>query len=393
VEDVRQVVKSGVLPWLHERLRLFADLLMNTEIAELAGKRNERNPDRDCVRWGHQDGSVFLLEQRVPVKKPRVRTAGVGSEVELETYAALNDRQFLTEQAAAKLLSGLSTRNLGKTLEPMLRGRGIGRQTISQRGIDEMSKQLEEFQSRSLAGVDILVVFADGIHLGDDVLVAAVGIDSVGKRHVLDFEPGSTESSGVCRTLFSRLIERGILREEGGYLFVVDGGPGLRKAIRDAFGNRVSVQRCVVHKKRNVTDKLPKYMHKEFNEKFNAAYGQKTVKAAEKRLVKLRDDLILQRRHGAAGSLLEGMQEILTLHRLEITGVLRRSLYTTNCIESVFSSARYYSRNVKRWRNEQQMQRWLASGLLEAEKRLKRAPGYTQLPKLKAALRMQKKAK
>jgi transposase-like protein len=372
---------------------MLADLLMNAEITELVGKRHERNPTRDCVRWGHQDGSVFLLEQKVPVRKPRVRIAGAGGEVELETYAALNDRQFLTEQAAAKLLSGLSTRNLGKTLEPMLRGRGIGRQTISQRGIEEMSKQLEEFQSRSLAGIDILVVFADGIHLGDDVYVSAVGIDSDGKRHVLDFEPGSTESSGVCRALFSRLIERGILREEGGFLFVVDGGPGLRKAIRDAFGNRVSVQRCIVHKKRNVTGKLPKNMHKEFDEKFNAAYSPKTYKEAEKRLVKLHSELVLQRRHAAANSLLEGMQEILTLHKLEITGTLRRSLYTTNCIESVFSSARYYSRNVKRWRNEQQMQRWLASGLLEAEKRLKRAPGYTQLPKLKAALRMQKNAK
>jgi len=392
VDDLSQIVQQGIRGWLNERGVLLAQLLMNAEVIQKVGERHKHNTERDCVRWGGQDGSVLLLEQRVPLSKPRVRTRGGGSEVELGTYKALNDKEFLNEQAAAKLLSGLSTRRFEKTLEKTLRGRGIGRQTVSQRGIEEMTKQLEEFQHRSLAGVDILAVFIDGIGLGDMVYVAAVGIDSDGNRHVLGFEAGSTERSGVCRQLLSNLIERGILSEDGGILFVVDGGKGLRKAIHEVFGKRARVQRCTIHKKRNVEQKLPDFLQKEFREKFNAAYSKQTYKDAEKAFVGLRDWLVLKRRTGAANSLLEGQQEILTLHRLGISGTLQRSLCTTNCIESVFSAARYYTRNVKRWQKEEQMERWLAAGLLEAEKRLRRLPGYTQLKKLKEALGRVKKA-
>jgi transposase-like protein len=381
VDDLSQIVQQGVRGWLNERGVLLAQLLMNAEVIQTVGERHKHNTERDCVRWGGQDGSVLLLEQRVPLSKPRVRTRGGGSEVELGTYKALNDKEFLNEQAAAKLLSGLSTRRFEKTL-----------QTVSQRGIEEMTKQLEEFQHRSLAGVDILAVFIDGIGLGDMVYVAAVGIDSDGNRHVLGFEAGSTERSGVCRQLLSNLIERGILSEDGGIFFVVDGGKGLRKAIHEVFGKRARVQRCTIHKKRNVEQKLPDFLQKEFREKFNAAYSKQTYKDAEKAFVGLRDWLVLKRRTGAANSLLEGQQEILTLHRLGISGTLQRSLCTTNCIESVFSAARYYTRNVKRWQKEEQMERWLAAGLLEAEKRLRRLPGYTQLKKLKEALGRVKKA-
>ena len=392
VGDLTEIISHGVRGWLNERGVMLAQLLMNAEVTQIVGERGKHNPDRECVRWTGQPGSVLLLEQRVPLKKPRVRTKGGASEVELETYEALNDKEFLNEQASAKLLSGLSTRRFEKTLEKHLRGRGIGRQTISQRGIDEMTKQLEEFENRSLEGLDIPVVFMDGIGLGEMIYVAAVGIDSSGKRHVLGFAPGSTECSGVCRQLLSKLIDRGILSEEGGILFIVDGGKGLRKAIREVFGKRACVQRCTIHKKRNVEKNLPLGMHQEFRHKFNAAYSKKTHKEAEKAFAELRDWLILDRRSAAASSLLEGLPEILTLHRLGITGILRKSLCTTNCIESLFSAARYYTRNVKRWRNEEQMERWLAAGLLEAEKKLRRLPGYTQLKTLAEALGRGKKS-
>jgi putative transposase len=386
VSELPKIVADGVHGWLRERGVLLTQLLMNAEVQQVVGDRGIHDRNRDCVRWGTQDGSVLLLEQRIPVKKPRVRTGSSGTEVELEIYEALKDKTFLNEQAAAKLLSGLSTRRFEKTLEKTLRGRGIGRQTISTRGIQEMNKQLAEFQSRSLSGLGILTVFIDGIHLADDVYVAAVGIGSDGKRHVLGFEPGSTESSGVCRSLLSGLIERGALSEAGEILFVVDGGKGLFKAIQEVFGRRAEIQRCTLHKKRNVEEKLPEKLRQEFRHKFNAAYAKESLKEAEKAFSKLRDWLILNRRQAAANSLLEGQQQILTLHRLGITGTLRRSLCTTNCIESVFSAARYYTRNVKRWRDNEQMSRWIASGLLEAEKNLRRIPGYTQLKALKKAL-------
>lgn len=384
----KQVLEQGVTECVKELLVLMAELLINVEVKEKAGERYERDPEKKCSRWGTQAGSVLVMEQRVPIKKQRLRAGGAnGSEVELATYEQLNNKDFLNEQAGAKLLSGVSTRRFEKTVEQLLRGKGIGRQTISRRGIADMTRKLEEFRERSLEGLDILVVFVDGIHLGETVYVTAVGIDSQGRKHVLGFEPGSTESSGVCRSLLSNLIERKILDESGGVLFVVDGGKGLKKAIREVFNKRVQVQRCTVHKKRNVQDKLPKKEHEEFNQKFNAAYNKKSFKEAEKAFVALQRELIIKRRSAAANSLTEGLLEILTLHRLGIQGTLKRSLNTTNCIESVFSAARYYTRNVKRWNKEEQMERWIAAGLLEAEQKLRKVPGYTGLNKLKQALR------
>ena len=386
VEDIEEIVSQGVRGWLNERGQLLVKLLLNAEVLNRVGERHERRADRECVRWGEQPGSVVLMEQRVPVMKPRIRTRGGASEVELDLYKELNDKEFLSEQAAAKLLSGTSTRRFHLTLDKMLNGRGVGRQTISQRAMTEMARQLQEFHTRSLTHADIVVIFIDGIHLADNVYVAAVGIDSEGRKHVLDFEPGSTETSNVCRGLLRSLLEREILKEDHDYLFVIDGGTGVRKAIREVFGKRAKVQRCTVHKKRNVIDKLPKQLHEEFNHKFNAAYNKKTFKEAEHAFDLLRRELVLKRRTAAANSLLEGLPEVLTLHRLGIQGTLRRSLNTTNSIESVFSAARYYTRNVKRWRKEEQMERWIATGLLEAEKKLRRIPGHTNMKVLIKAL-------
>lgn len=387
VGDLERIVEVGVRDWLSEITPLLAELLINKEVLTLVGDRYERNSDKQLHRWGTQDGSVYLLEQQVPIKKPRIRTKGAGSsEIELRMYEELNKKDFLNSQAAAKLLSGLSTRRFQKTVDQLFDSRGISRQTISDRGVQEMTLRLEEFQTRSLDGVDILVLFIDGIHLGDEVYIAAVGIDTTGKKHVLGFEAGSTENHGVCRALLSNMISRGILSAEGGFLCVIDGGTGVRKAVNDLYGKRVYIQRCTVHKKRNVNDKLPKKFHEEFIHKFNSAFNKPTLKEAEQEFQKLRGWLSTKNER-AANSLTEGLREILTLHRLGVKGMLRRTLSTTNCIESVFSAARYYTRNVKRWRKAEQMDRWIASGLLEAEQRLRRVPGYTQLGKLKQAIR------
>lgn len=385
--DRKTIVEEGIQNFLHDCLKLVAELLMNDEVIELVGERHERSDARTAHRWGSQKGSVTLLEQKVPIAKPRVRARGGGGEIELEMYKLLNDPMFLNKQAGAKLLAGLSTRNVSKTLEKILDGRGVGRQTVSRRGIEEMSKQLELFKNRSFENTDFVAVFIDGVGLGERIFVTAVGLEKSGIKRVLGFEQGSTENSGVCRKLLSNLIDRGILDEGGGHLFVIDGGKGLHKAIKSVFGNRAEIQRCIEHKKRNVQDQLPKYAHSNFTQKYAAAYSKKTLKAAEKAFADLRRDLERNGFKSAANSLLEGSSELLTLHRLGVDGSLRKSLSSTNCIESIFSTARYYTRNIKRWRKEEQMERWLAASLLTAEKSLRRVPGYTQIPKLIAALR------
>jgi putative transposase len=389
--DLKCILEHGIRQTMHEYLQLLAELLINSEVIELVGKRSERSKERSANRWGSQDGSVALLEQRVAIEKPRVRTAGRnGTEVQLETYQALNDPTFLNEQAGAKLLAGLSTRNVPKVLEKLLDGRGIGRQTISNRAVQEMSKQLETFKSRTFGRLEFPVIFIDGVGLGDNLFVTAIGVDKSGAKHVLDFELGSTENSGTCKRLLSNLIERGVLDADGGHLFAIDGGKALRKAIADTFGNTVHVQRCLQHKKRNVEDKLPDYKRQNFCQRFSAAYSKKTLRGAEAAFRTLMRDLERDGYKAAAKSLLEGNSELLTLHRLKIEGTLKKSLCTTNIIESLFSNARYQLRNVKRWRKEEQMERWLAASLLKAEQSLRRVPGYTQMPKLIAALKSQK---
>lgn len=382
--DVKQLVRGEVDSYFMELLQVLAQVLMNTEVLERVGARFERNPERDAVRWGSQPSSAYLLGQLVPIDKPRVRTKNGGSELELETAQLLRDPAALNEQLATKLLSGLSTRKVAGAVEGLLDERGIGRQTISRRGIEAMSKRLEEFQSRSLEGLDLVAILIDGIGIGDTLHVVAIGVEANGKKHVLGMKPGETEDHVVCKELLADLIERGV-SELGGYLFVIDGGKGLRKAIRAAYGNRVAVQRCLEHKKRNIESYVPKHRRDEFRQKMNAAFAQETLEDAERAFDLLRRELSVIRA-SAENSLMEGLSELLTLHRLGVTGALRKTLCTTNCIESVFSTARYYMRNVKRWRKEEDGQRWLAAGLLEAEQRLRPIKGYTRLGKLRESL-------
>lgn len=334
--DVKTLVEKGFRQYLHDHMLLFAELLLNQEVIALVGRRHERIEKRTANRWGSQPGTVSLLEQTVTIDKPRVRTSGKnGTEIQLSSYETINDPSFLNEQAGVKLLAGLSTRNVPKALESILDGRGVSRQSISNRAIEEMSKQLEIFRNRSFGKLDFVVIFIDGVGLDDRLFVTAVGVDKTGAKHVLGFEQGSTENSGICRRLLSNLIERGILNADGGHLFAVDGGKGLRKAIKETFGKTVEVQRCTQHKKRNVQDQLPKHMHTSFTQKFAAAYSKKTHRSALNAFEKLRRELELAGYTGAAQSLLEGTMELLTLHKLKIDGLLKKSLCTTNIIESL----------------------------------------------------------
>jgi transposase-like protein len=383
--DVREFIRTGVNEYLSRALQFFAEMLMASEVQEKAGKRYARDTDKTCARWGSQDSSAFVLGQRMPIDKPRLRTADGKAEIPLETAEALTDPKTLDENAGKRLLIGVSTRRYVDTVDGLIQERGIGRQSISRKGAEYMAKKLEEFQARSLKQLDLVCIFVDGIHIDGTVHVVALGVDVQGKKHVLGMMPGETEDHIICCDLLANLIERG-LTEVGGLLFVIDGGKGLRKAIRKFYGKRVAVQRCIIHKIRNLESHTPKHMHQELRHKFQAAFAMESLVDAETAFDQLRRELSIIR-PSAEKSLLEGLAEVLTLHRLSVTGALRKSLCTTNSIESIFSTARFYSRNVKRWRGEKQAQRWLAAGLLEAETKLKPVNGYTRLKDLQKNLR------
>jgi len=382
--DLGLIIRGEVDNYLTSLLQFVLHLIMNTEVMEKAGKRYERNAERGCVRWASQASSGYILGQKVPFQKPRLRTPDLKAEVPLDTAELLKDKEALNERTAQKLLMGISTRRLADTIDGLLQEHGVGRQSISRRGIEAMTARLEEFQNRDFENLDLVAIFIDGIHIGEQVHIVALGVDTAGKKHVLAMQPGETEDHVVCKALLANLIDRG-LSEIGGYLFIIDGSKALRKAIRQVFQDRVAVQRCIEHKKRNLEKYVPKSMQQSVRHKMQAAFAEETLAEAESKFHQLREELSMSRQ-SAAKSLLEGLGELLTLHRLGVTGPLRKSLCTTNCIESIFSSARYYTRNVKRWRKEEQAERWLAAGLLEAEKRLKPVHGYTRLKNLKQKL-------
>ena len=382
--DLQQLIAEGVDHHMAHMLRTIAEMWLMTEVREKAGPKYNRDECKTCARWGSQPSYAYILGQRISIDKPRLRSADKSTELKLDSAELLSNPETLNAKAGEKLMKGLSSRNYAETVDGFLREKGVGRQSISQKGIEYMAKKLEEFQQRHIGNLDLVCILIDGIHIDGTVHVVALGIDVYGKKHILGMVPGETEDHIICTKLLNNLLERG-LTEVGGLLFVIDGGKGLRKAIHKLYGDRVAVQRCLIHKIRNLESHTPKHMHQELRHKVQAAFNMESLKDAESAFNEIRRELSMVR-DSAVTSLLEGQKELLTLHRLGVSGTLRKSLCTTNSIESIFSTARYYSRNVKRWRGEKQAQRWLATGLMEAEKKLQPLKGFTRLKDLQKAL-------
>jgi transposase-like protein len=246
------------------------------------------------------------------------------------------------------------------------------------------AKALDEVLARDLSGLQICAVVADGLVVGDHTLVCALGIDREGRKHMLGLREGTTENAAVCAGLLSNLVDRG-LDASAGILFVIDGGKGLRKAIRQVFGALGLVQRCRTHKRRNITEHLPERERAWVGAKLEKAWAMSDPRKAQAALESLARTL--DARHpGAASSLREGMEETLTINQLGVSLALARTVGNTNTIESANSVARTVMRNVKRWRDGKMAERWTAAGMLAAERQFRRVMGYKDLPKLVAAL-------
>jgi transposase-like protein len=359
--------------------------LLEEEVDELVGPKGEWNQARTAVRHGHEDGEVTLGGRRVQVKRPRARTADGESEVPLVSYEHFADRDRLGEVVLQRMLAGVSTRQYRRAQEPVgTDARSTSKSAVSRTFVQRTRDQLWNLMNRPLADLRLAVMMLDGIELHGRTNIVALGISTEGDKLALGLWDGSTENATVTAALLSDLVDRGLDVEQG-MLFVIDGSKALRKAIRQVFGNDVPVQRCVQHKERNVLDHLPERDRQAVKARLRRAWAETDHDRALEQLNALAIEL--DRAHpGAAASLREGIEETLTVIRLGITGKLKQTLQSTNPIESMISTVRVIHRNVKHWSSGEMCLRWTAAGMLEAETRFRKVPGYRGLASIAVAI-------
>jgi putative transposase len=374
--EVWEELQAQVEQWTgHAGLQIIGTIL-EEEVARRVGPPHRPDPASSCVRWGRQPGYVVFGGQRVSIPRPRVRTRE-GEEVGLDSYARLQHDGRRQRAVREGIVAGLTTRNYHRAVESVLDGYGIEKSSVSREFVQASAAQLQELCERKLGELDLVALLIDGIEIGKQVLVVALGIASSGQKHVLGLWQGATENTTVVKSLLEDLVARG-LKPDRRYLFVVDGARALRAGIEKVFGERAEVQRCQIHKRRNVKDHLPENCQKDYDRRIRNAYAMTGYAEAQAELEKIVRQLE-RINPSAAHSLEEGLEETLTVHRLGVGERLRRTLSSTNPIESCLSTVERVARNVKRWREGDQSLRWTATGLLEAEKKFNRIKGYREI--------------
>jgi putative transposase len=368
-------------------LRVLAELL-EAEIAAQAGPRHAKQPGRLARRHGSAPGSVVLGGRRVPVDRPRARTLD-GHEVQLATWQAFADDDLLGQVVMERMLAGLATRRHQAAAEPVgtkvnQTALATSKSAISRRFVAATHKTLGELMSRDLAELRVAALMVDGIQVPGRCCVVALAILADGTKLPVGLWDGSTENATVVRHLLADLQGRG-LDASRGLLVVIDGAKALASAVRQVFGELALIQRCTLHKRRNVADHLPQAERARVDAKLARAFSDPDPDAGLRTARQLAGGL--QRKHpGAAASLREGLEEMFTVRRLGIDGRLAHTLTSTNPVESMLSIARTTCRNVKRWRDGQMVCRWMAAGMLAAERSFRRLKGCKDMPRLVAAL-------
>jgi putative transposase len=362
--------------------------LMEADVTELAGPKGRHDGARTAVRHGRERGSVTLGGRRVPVTRPRVRAADGSGELPVASYELFTSTEILGKLAMEKMLAGLSTRRYAVGLEPV--GQQVAetscatsKSAVSRRFVAMTETALAELLAADLSGLDLVALMIDGVHFAESCCVVALGIGIDGVKHPLALVEGSTENATLVTDLLVDLRGRG-LDMTCPMLVGIDGSKALRKAVLDVLDHPV-IQRCQLHKVRNVKDHLPQRLRPSVGRKMTDAYHASSALQAEAALLALAKEL--DRTHpGAAASLREGLDETLTVLRLNVAPTLARTLRSTNCIESMISVCREHAGNVKRWRDGQMALRWCAAGMVEAGKQFRRVNGHLHLPTLRAAL-------
>ena len=362
--------------------------LMDADVTELAGPKGRHDQARTAVRHGRERGSVTLGGRRVAVTRPRVRAADGSGELSVPSYELFTSTEILGKMAMEKMLAGLSTRRYPVGLEPVgehvaEKSSATSKSAVSRRFVAMTETALAELLAADLSGLDLVALMIDGVHFAETCCIVALGIGIEGNKHPLALVEGSTENATLVTDLLVGLRGRG-LDVTRPMLVGIDGSKALRKAVVDVLDHPV-IQRCQLHKVRNVKDHLPQRLRSSVGRRMTDAYHASSALEAEAALLALAKEL--DRTHpGAAASLREGLDETLTVLRLGVPPTLARTLRSTNCIESMISVCREHAANVKRWRDGQMALRWCAAGMIEAGKQFRRVNGHLHLPTLRAAL-------
>jgi transposase-like protein len=359
--------------------RLFIESVLEAEVEQLVGARSRRQGGRQAYRWGVEQGYCVVDGQRVPIVRPRIRHCG-GSEWPLGTYRLFQQATLVEETVWSNVIRGLSMRNYKEVVQQFADAYGLEKSTVSEHFIEASRKKLDQLMTRSLSRLQLCAIAIDGTVFKGQNLVVAIGIDNFGSKVVLGLIQGATENATVVSGLLDQLAERGLSFEKP-RLYLVDGSRALRAAVVRHAGEAAIFQRCQVHKMRNVIEYLPEEQRPAIKYKMRMAYAQRDVNEARQALYRLHDELV-ELNPSAAASLTEGLDDTLTVHELDVHFRLRRSLSSTNGIESSFSVVDKICRQVKRWQGSDHRLRWVASAMLYAESRWNRLHGYRHLPLL-----------
>ena len=372
-------LRQGVGELVRQAGLQLMDLLMQEEVRELVGERSQRQADRKANRWGSERGYCVVMGQKVPIDRPRVRTTE-DKEVRLGSYEMFHRGEPLTETVWEKLMLGLSTRKYGQAVRQFTEAYGLEKSAVSEHFIEASRAKLKDMMERRLDKTRLCALLIDATPFEGQQMVAALGIAQDGQKMILGVRQGATENATVVGELLGDLVNRGLDFTEP-LLYVLDGGKALTAAVKKYAGESAAIQRCQVHKRRNVLDHLTDEQKPAVAKKLNAAYALEDYAAAKQALNTLHREL-MDLNPSAARSLGEGMEETLTVHRLHVPMQLRKTLACTNVIESAFSIVEKVCRNVKRWHGGDQRERWVGSGLLVAQKQFRRVTGYKQIPAL-----------
>lgn len=362
--------------------------LMMTDAEQLAGPKGKHQKDRQYNHWGTKDTPFPYNGRRVTLPRPRVRTSDKRKEVTLPVVELFQSVDPVAERVIEQILLGVSMRGYEPSLGPAPKevpSKGAKKSRASELFVKETTRRMKAELDQSLEKLELVGLMLDGLHVAGHTVVVALGIVAGGEKHALGLRLGSTENKAICVDLLQDLQQRGLSIKDR-ILVVTDGGKGLRWAIQDVFGDLAVVQRCTVHKRRNIKSYLPESRQKTVDKMLRDAYKSETYKTAKRRVKQVISWLERNGEEDAAASLREGMEETLTVQKLGLPAPLRRFFCTTNAVENLVSSIRRVSRNVTRWRDGKMVKRWTTLGLMHAQERFHRIKGYRHLPALVAAL-------